>query len=97
MELEQKVARGARAKEILSDEVYTETFETVKQGLIDLWANSPARDSEGREKAYLMLGMLNKLQLVLQTTMETGMLAAADLKHQRTMLERAKDLLNGEY
>lgn len=97
MELEQKVARGARAKEILNDDVYIETFELVKQGINDLWANSPARDSEGREKAYLMLGMLNKLQSVLLTTMETGLLAAEDLKHQRTMLDRAKDLLNGEY
>jgi hypothetical protein len=92
MELEEKIERGFRAKEILESEVYIETFDLVKKELMSAWENSPARDTEGREKLYLMLGILNKLQSVLSTTMDTGKLAQADLKHSKSLFEKAKEL-----
>jgi hypothetical protein len=91
MELEEKIARGHRAKEILQDEVYIETFEIVKMELNLAWESSPARDTEGREKLYLMMKLLTKLQLALQTTMETGMLSQETLKHQKSLIQRAKE------
>lgn len=91
MEIEEKIARGFRAKEILEDEIYLETFELVKKELLTTWENSPVRDAEGREKLYMMLGLLNKLQSVLQTTMDTGKISAAELKHQQSLVEKMKD------
>ena len=37
--------------------------------------------------------MANKLELVLKSTLETGQLAELELRHQRTLLERAKDAI----
>ena len=91
MELEEKIARGFRAKEILGDEVYIESFEIVKMELYNAWESSPARDTEGREKLYLMMKLLAKVQLALQSTMETGMLAQETLKHRKSLLERARE------
>ncbi|MEN9885683.1 MAG: hypothetical protein RL758_261 [Pseudomonadota bacterium] len=87
---EQRVFEGNRAKEVLDNEAYQGAFELLKQELRERWESSPARDAEGREKLWLMTSLLNKLQVMLQTTLETGQLAELDLKHRRTVLERMK-------
>lgn len=91
MKIDIDLARGARAKEILENELYIEAFQTIKDEVLEAWQQSPSRDLEGREKLYLMLGMLNKVQSTLQTVMETGKIAQAQLAHNQTILDRAKE------
>jgi hypothetical protein len=91
MTLETEIAEGYTAQEILASTVYLDAFEAIKQEIMQTWQSSPSRDSEGREKLFLMLGMLNKVQSTLQTTMETGKLAQVNLKHQQTLLDRARE------
>lgn len=93
MDIDVNLARGARAKEILENEIYIETFDIVESELLTAWKNSPVRDVEGREKLFLMLGLLTKLKLALQSTMDTGKIAQAELTHQRSLVERARDYL----
>jgi hypothetical protein len=93
MTIEQDISKGGRAREVLESEVYLEAFETIKQEIMTTWSQSPSRDSEGREKLFLMLGMLNKVQSTLQTVMETGKIAQINLNHQRTLIERAKEFI----
>ena len=89
MTLEQQLHRGSRAKEVLENEIYIEAFETIEKALIDKWKNSPARDQAGRESIYLMQTMLQKVQMCLRTTMETGMLAQQELRHKQTLRDQA--------
>ena len=93
MEISERIYNGNRAKEVLENEVYQWAFDEIKKEIVDQWQQSPARDSEGREKLWLMQSLLNKLQQTLQTTLETGKLAEAELKHQRTLLERVRDAI----
>ena len=88
--LEQRLAEGNRAKQILEDDVYTGAFDAIKAKVIDEWTNSPARDAEGRERLWTYLQMLNKLQATMQTTMETGQLASLELQHRQTAADRIK-------
>jgi hypothetical protein len=93
MELESRISRGARAKEILESDIYLGAFADIKQEILEQWEQSPARDEHGREKLYLMLAMLAKVQVALTRVMDTGTLAQAELGHLRTMEERQREYL----
>lgn len=91
MDIDVNLARGARAKEILENELYIESFEIIKNEVMTAWQQSPSRDLEGREKLYLMLAMLNKVQSTLQTVLETGKIAQHELTHKQNLYEKAKE------
>lgn len=97
MDLEQKVAHGIRAAEVLQNEAYIEAFDLIKQEILNKWQQSPARDLEGREKLYMMLGLLEKVQATLQSTMETGKISSKYLDYQKSLLEKGKDALLGRW
>jgi hypothetical protein len=93
MELETRISRGARAKEILESDIYLGAFAEIKQEILEQWEQSPARDEAGREKLYLMLAMLAKVQATLTRVMDNGKLAQAELGHLRSLEERATEYL----
>ena len=79
MNLEKEQQRGQRAKAILEDEIFAEAIQKVSAELDLEWINSPVRDTEGREKIYMMKKMLNVLLVQLQSVMETGKLATKQI------------------
>lgn len=91
---EQAIYRANRAKEVLENETYIEAFALIEQELTEQWKSSPARDAEGREKLWLMQRLLAKLKVTLESTMDSGKLAVAELTHKQTLIEKAKDLWN---
>lgn len=90
MTLEQRIYQADRAREVLQNEAYQQVFADAKQEIFDQWTKSPARDQEGREKLWLMLSLLNKLETMLQQSLDSGKLAAKELEYQRTLAEKAK-------
>lgn len=94
MEIEQRIYNGNRAKEVLENEAFQWAFNEIKQEIKNAWEQSPARDSEGREKLWMMLSLANKLELSIKSMLETGKLAQLDLEHKRTLLERAKNAIS---
>ncbi len=89
--IEQRRHNGARAQEVLENEAFQQAFSDIENEIREKWANSPARDSEGREKLWMYLSMLKKVKAQLETTLETGKLATMELEHKKSMLERLKD------
>ena len=79
MDKEKEIQRGHRAKAILEDEIFAEAIQKVSVELDQEWLNSPIRDTEGREKIYMMKKMLNVLLVQLQSVMETGKLATKQI------------------
>ena len=75
MDLEKEKQRGLRAKAILEDELFVEAVNTIKTSLHQEWLNTPIRDSEGREKVFLMTRMFDTLLVQLKSVLETGKLA----------------------
>jgi predicted ArsR family transcriptional regulator len=88
--IEQRIYKADRAKEVLENEAFQQVFADAKQEITDQWQKSPARDNEGREKLWLMLSLLNKLETMLQASLDSGKLAAKELQYQRTLAEKAK-------
>jgi len=79
MDKDKEQQRGHRAKAILDDEIFAEAVKKVSSELDLEWINSPVRDTEGREKIYMMKKMLNVLLVQLQSVMETGKLASKQI------------------
>ena len=79
MEKDREVQKGNRAKQILEDEIFAEAVKIVSDELDLEWINSPVRDTEGREKIYMMKKMLNVLLVQLRSVMETGKLASKQI------------------
>lgn len=93
---ERQIYIANRAKEVLENEAYLEAFALIQTEIETQWRTSPARDTDGRERLWVMLSLLSKLRATLETTMQSGNLAAADLQHKRTMMQRANDWLGSE-
>tara|TARA_Y100001937_G_scaffold45314_2_gene63580 strand:- start:3868 stop:4113 length:246 start_codon:yes stop_codon:yes gene_type:complete len=79
VDLEKEKQRGIKAKQILEDEMFVEAVQKVSSELDNEWVNSPVRDTEGREKIYMMKKMLNVLLVQLKSVMETGTLASKQI------------------
>lgn len=92
--IEQRIADGARAQDVLDNEAFSGAFDAIEQELVSAWKSSPARDAAGRESIWTYLHLLHKLRAQLTTTMETGRLAQLDLEHKRNLRERARDGLS---
>ncbi len=79
--LEQEIARGQRAAQLLAEPIIVEAFETLKSGVLNEWLKSPARDAEGREKLYLVMKATECVEMHLRNIMESGKLAEHALKN----------------
>lgn len=93
MTLSERIYNADRAKEVLENEAFQQVFADIKQELTEQWTTSPARDPEGREKLWQMLKMLEKVQLCLQSSLDSGKLAAKELEYQESIAKRAKGWL----
>ena len=82
--------RANAARELVEHPLYVEAFEVYTQRLKTEWADSPARDKEGRETLWIMLKTAQAVQSHLQQILETGKLASLQLQQKRSMLERAR-------
>ncbi len=78
--LTQELDRGARAKEILENELYLEAWTSVEQALIQKWRDCPVRDKEGQHELKLMLKLLDDVKANLVHVLETGKFAESRLQ-----------------
>jgi len=74
MDKDQEKQRSELAKNVLENPVFQDAIKQIKQELYGEFTNSPARDSEGREKIYLMGKMFDVLLVNIKSVMETGKL-----------------------
>lgn len=86
-----EVERGHQAQLVLDSPVYRQAFDSMRQQLLDQWECSPARDTEGREKLWLAVGLLGKVQAHLQEAMQTGQMASMQLEQQRSRWQALKE------
>lgn len=82
--------RARQAQELMEHPLFKEALDLYRQRLMDEWASSPARDTEGRERLWLMAKTAEVVPQHLKELMETGKLASTQLEQKRTLRERAK-------
>lgn len=74
MDKEQELKRSEEAKKILEHSIFKEANEKLRIELMNELVNSPIRDTEAREKLYLMIKMHESVLNQLKSIMETGKL-----------------------
>jgi hypothetical protein len=91
MTIEQRIYNADRAREVLENEAFIGAFEDLTTEITNQWKKSPARDEAGREKLWLMLSLLNKVESILKESLTDGKMARADLEHFRSKEQKDRD------
>ncbi|WP_431509759.1 hypothetical protein [Variovorax sp. DAIF25] len=91
---EGRVYRGDRAREVLQNEAFAWAFETTKSEIYESWQATLAANAPERERLWLALQMLDRVQAHLVQRLETGKLAALELKHRAKVAQQQKAWLD---
>lgn len=76
---EQEVSRGEQARDLLNHPLLVEAFDLIEGETIKAWEDSPARDTEGRERLWLQLKLLRRLRGHIESVVDSGKMARATL------------------
>lgn len=83
-----EVDRGQRAKQLLENPLFVEAFEAIERELVTQWKQNTALGQDGRERCFLMVTLLGQLRQHLTQHVQTGDMAAIQLREHKTMRER---------
>lgn len=74
---------GSKAKAFLADETYQNAVRSVREGIHQRWADSPVGDVEGQHELRLMLKLLGDLEANIESAVNTGYLASAQIAEEQ--------------
>ena len=77
--LRRQEARGARAQELLKNELLVTAFESLESELSEAWRKTTPNESQRREDAWRSLKLLEKLKSGLERHVTTGKTAGKQL------------------
>lgn len=89
---EEEVIRSERARQLLEEPLLKEAFSLMESGLLNGIQVSALKDTELREKCCQMLIAVREVKQHLQSTMETGKFAVAQIE-ERTRWQRVKNVV----
>ena len=64
--------RAQQAQNLLSNELFVESFNVLKEDLMSRWSNSGSTDLEARESIWLAMRLLDRIRSHLISIIETG-------------------------
>lgn len=89
MDLQTELQRGEQARQVLESEIYAESWQAVRDGIISAWESAPIRDKEGANELKLMLKLLTDVRRNVETVMQTGKMAKIQIERE-SLLDKAK-------
>ena len=90
-QLRSESARGAKAAELLSNELLIEAFDVIDKRLTDAWKNLPDGKEKDLTKLWITQKLLQSLKGFIEEVAQTGKMASLQLEQDRTMMQRAKE------
>ena len=88
--LNETSARGARAEELLDNELLAGAFTALEASYISAWRATVVDDVNGREKLFLAINIVGKVRDHLASIVANGKLAEAELRELARVAERRK-------
>tara|TARA_R100001244_G_scaffold120929_2_gene90555 strand:+ start:385 stop:642 length:258 start_codon:yes stop_codon:yes gene_type:complete len=67
--------RARRANNLLQDDLFKESFETLKRDLMGRWEQSGSKEIEARESIWLAMRLLDRIEGHIKSIVETGHMA----------------------
>jgi hypothetical protein len=81
-------ARARRAQEWLDNQIYKESWQTLRMKALEALESLPLQDAAGREEIHHMLSVMKKVQRLIERAVEDGKIATLELERQKTGLRR---------
>lgn len=82
------IRRARSAQGVLESDAYREAYATVDAALVKLWRDS--RDPADREDLHKMLGLLGRVQAVMEAALRNGEITEREILRKRTFAERLR-------
>ena len=86
---DEELRRANQAQQVLDTPIVKETLEFMEREITEMWLACPARDTEGREWLWRQMTVARKFKDLLRGTMESGKIAAAQLREKESLAQRA--------
>ena len=86
MSNEQDVQRGKDALAVLQNPAYIEAYSTLDAALVKAWRES--RDPQDREDLHRMLGLLQRLNAIMDGAVRNGQITEKEILRKRNFAER---------
>lgn len=83
-----EVKRGEEAKRLLENNLYNESVDKVRDGLIKAMADSPMGDDKTHNRLVIALQLLEQIQRQIKDVMITGKMAAIQM--DKPLVEKIK-------
>ena len=77
--LNREIVRGARAAELLGNELLQESLSVLERDYVEAWKITPARDTDGRERLWQAVNIVGKVRDHLVKVANNGKLAQRQL------------------
>lgn len=77
--IETDIARAKRAALLIDDELLREAFATLEADYTKYWKATDARDTDARERIWLAMQVIGKVQGHLNAVLLNGQIAQQDL------------------
>jgi hypothetical protein len=88
--LSQEIRRSDKAKQILENPIFNESLTELKKLYTESLFNTGAKETETREKLWLAVNVLGKVEQHIQQVLDTGKLAKKQLEDFRKQEESKK-------
>jgi hypothetical protein len=88
--LNEIATQGARAEELLENELLAAAFTVLEGSYISAWRATGVDDVTGREKLFLAINIVGKVRDHLASVVANGKLAEAELRELARVAERRK-------
>lgn len=83
-------ARGRQAQDLLDNELLKDAFKTLEESYIATWRSTSVDNVTGREKLFLAINVIGKVQEHLAKVAADGRLAAAEIRQMADEQERRR-------
>ena len=77
--------RARHANNLLQNELFIESFNVLKEDLMNRWSHSGSAESESRESIWLAMRLLDRIEGHIKSIVETGHMTEA-LKKQHPFI-----------
>ena len=77
----EEIDRGNKAKVILSDPLFQEAFDQLRELYMNAWEQTTIKDSDTRERLWMMIANLGDVKAHLKTVLETGQMSEQQLDY----------------
>ena len=86
--MEDSIRKTEIYKQYYSDPAYREPYDKVREALVNAWQATDAGDNQARERIYLMLGLLRKVDEFVGRTIASGEIDKRNLAEITEMRKR---------